>query len=155
MSGTNLISLTGQYALRALIYMAQNAGKWPILGKEIAHRAEIPPKYLSAILSTLVRVGVLESTRGKNGGFRMVRPPEEIMLIDALESFEQLDRRRCPFGNQECTGRDPCVAHDRWKEVVTFLEEFLKNTSIQDVAIRAGKKPVKKGHSRGKTIVIG
>ena len=129
-----MISLTSEYALRAMIYLAQHAAEWPISGKEIAEGAGVPPKYLSTILSSLVHAGVLESTRGKRGGFRMVRSPKATPLFEILAPFENFERRRCPFGNQRCSDDDPCVAHAEWKKVVTSMHQFLKKTMVVDVA---------------------
>lgn len=131
-----MISLTSEYALRAMIYLAQHSDRWPVSGKEIAAGAGIPAKYLSTILSNLVRDGVLESTRGKSGGFRMVKPSTKTYLIDVLAPFEQLDQRRCPFGNAQCGDDDPCLAHERWKKVVNSFHQFLVNTTVHDIAVR-------------------
>ena len=137
-----MISLTSEYALRAMIYLAQHADRWPVSGKEVAQGAGIPAKYLSTILSNLVRDGVLESTRGKSGGFRMVKPPKLTFLIDVLAPFEQLDQGRCPFGNTRCGDDDPCLAHHRWKKVVNSFHQFLHNTTVYDIAVQRRAAPV-------------
>lgn len=136
-----MLTLTGEYALRGLIYMAQHGADRPITGNEIAARTGIPPKYLSKILGSLVRAGVLESTRGIGGGFQMTRPPKRISLFEVLAPFEQFQRRRCPFGNQLCSEDDPCQAHDRWKRVIDAQLRFLNNTSVHDVAVKRYQKP--------------
>ena len=131
----SMLSLTSEYALRAMIHLAQRAEEWPITGKQIAKESGIPAKYLSKVLGDLVRAGVLESARGIGGGFRMVRPPRKVALYDILAPFEPLQHRRCPFGNQLCGDDNPCLAHDRWKKVVETEKGFLKRTSIFDVAV--------------------
>ncbi|MFO0983339.1 MAG: Rrf2 family transcriptional regulator [Planctomycetota bacterium] len=137
-----MLSLTGEYALRALIFLAQNEKRWPVPGKEIAARAGVPAKYLSMILSELVRTGVLESTRGKSGGFRLVKSSKATPLWDVVAPFEQLQRMRCPFGNQKCSDHSPCLAHSQWKKIKDVLHEFLQKTSLWDVAVqkKAGGK---------------
>lgn len=131
-----MLSRTGEYALRALIHLAQNEEKWPISGARIAGETSIPPKYLSKILHDLARVGVLESSPGKTGGFRLGRPAKELTLLDILSPFEQFERRRCPFGNQECNDLNPCGAHDQWKKVIETEQRFLLNTTVHDIAVR-------------------
>jgi len=131
-----MLTLTSEYALRALIYLAQHADAWPIPGRQIAERAEIPPKYLSKILGDLVRFRVLDSSPGKTGGFRLRREAQVTMLYEVLAPFEQFDRRRCPFGNKACSDDDPCLAHRRWKQVVDTERRFLRETSIHEVAVR-------------------
>jgi len=130
-----MLTLTGEYALRALIYLAQHSNACPIPGRRIAESAEIPVKYLSKILGDLVRFGVLDSSPGKTGGFRLRREAQNTTLYEILAPFEQFERRRCPFGNKECNDRDPCLAHSRWKHVVDTERRFLRETSIYEVAV--------------------
>ncbi len=131
-----MLTLTSEYALRAMIYLAQHPESWPVPGRKIAESAEIPAKYLSKILRDLVRSGILDSSPGKTGGFRLRRLAEETTLYEILAPFEQFDRRRCPFGNGECSDEDPCLAHSRWKQVVDSERRFLRETTIHDVAFR-------------------
>lgn len=144
-----VLSRTSEYALRALIHLAQRVDDWPLTGKVIAEEAGIPPKYLSKVLGDLVRAGVLTSTRGLGGGFRMARPPEEISLLEVLAPFELFDLRRCPFGNKECGGKNPCLAHDQWKRVVDTEQNFFQNTSVYDVAVSRRKHG--KGRSKARS----
>lgn len=130
-----MLTLTSEYALRATIYLAQRADDWPIPGRVIAQQTGVPAKYLSAILRDLVRAGVLTSTRGKNGGFRMAQPPAKTMLLRVLAPFERLGPERCPFGNIHCSDGDPCLAHAEWKKVLESRMRFLGRTSVQQVAM--------------------
>lgn len=133
-----MLSLTGQYAVRAMVYLAQHADEWPITGREIAHKARIPANYLSKVMGDLVRAGLLESTRGVRGGFRLARPAREVRLYDVLRPFESVlaDRRACPFGHTTCSDRTPCLGHAAWKRVRDAYGNFLRSTSVYDVAIR-------------------
>lgn len=133
-----MISLTGEYALRAMIFLTRHSDEWPISGPRIADEADIPRKYLSAILADLVRAGLLEGTRGKSGGFRITRPAKRIRLIEIVRSFEPVSfqRRSCPFGNVTCNDKHPCGAHERWKSVKLALDQFLEDTTLQDVAAK-------------------
>lgn len=133
-----MLTRTSEYALRAMIHLAHREVDWPIPGREIAKATSIPPKYLSKILGDLVRVGVLESSPGKNGGFRMTRPPGSTPLLQVLTPFEQFSNRRCPFGNQNCSDADPCNAHDQWKKVIESQQQFLRKTSVEAIAARMG-----------------
>jgi Rrf2 family protein len=130
-----MLSRTSEYALRALIYLTQHQDDWPITAQRIAQATGIPGKYLVKILGDLVRVGVLDATRGKHGGFRMTRPPKQTTLMEILAPFEVFHGRRCPFGNPICGDEDPCLAHNRWKQVIETEQRFLRRTSISDVAV--------------------
>jgi len=125
---------TGEYALQALIHLAQHIDRWPIPGREIARRAGIPAKYLQKILGDLTRAGVLKSSPGRNGGFRLCRPGNRISLFEVIEPFERIQTKRCPFGNAVCSDRNPCLAHHEWKKVVEAEQRFLKEVTIGAVA---------------------
>ncbi len=143
-----MLTLTGEYALRAMVYLAQHADAWPIPGREIAQGAEIPAKYLSKILGDLVRSGVLDSSPGKTGGFRMRRLAKETMLFEVLVPFEQFEPIRCPFGNDKCSDESPCLAHDQWKKVIETERYFLKETSVFEVAVQVDKPRKKRPKNR-------
>ena len=83
-----LISTKGRYALRVLVDMAEHASEGYIPLKEIAQRQEISEKYLESIVKELVKRGVLAGVRGKGGGYRLCRPPEQINVGDILNYME-------------------------------------------------------------------
>lgn len=132
-----MLSLTGQYALRAIVYLTQNAQRCPIPGREVAEEVGIPAKYLSKILGDLVRHGVLDSSRGKRGGFRLRRSAQETSLYDVLQPFEPFEQVRCPFSTDRCNAENPCLMHTQWKHVVETERRFLCDTSVYDVAVGA------------------
>ena len=136
-----MFSRTSEYALRAMVYLVRHLDEWPVSRRRIANEAGIPPKYLSTILSSLVRAGVLESSPGIGGGFAMARPPKEISLEEILKPFESVlgPTRPCPFGNEVCRDDDPCAGHELWMHVKETYTQFLEDTTIHDVSIkRAG-----------------
>ncbi|MBI1826793.1 MAG: Rrf2 family transcriptional regulator [Planctomycetes bacterium] len=142
-----MISLTSEYALRAMIYLARHRDEWPISGPRIAEEADIPRKYLSTILADLVRAGLLAGTRGKSGGFQFTRAARQIHLAEIIHPFEPVleNRRKCPFGNETCSDVNPCGAHDSWKAVKGAMEDFLARTTLQQLAAKRGD------HAEGKT----
>lgn len=125
---------TSEYAMRALVFLAQRKDQWPIPGRVIATGVGIPAKYLQKILGDLTRTGVLESSPGRTGGFRLCRPGNRIRLLDVLTPFERFQEGRCPFGNAVCSDRNPCRAHHEWKKVVETEQRFFREMTIGDVA---------------------
>jgi Rrf2 family transcriptional regulator, iron-sulfur cluster assembly transcription factor len=148
------MSLTSEYALRAVVYIAQNETQWPLAGNEIATASGIPGKYLAKILGDLVRHGVLDARRGRGGGFSLARNSNETPLWEVLEPFERFKRTTCPFEDQRCPDISPCMAHPRWEKVLHAYHGFLKETTIHAIAFdrtsaatrgsRAARKPRKK-----------
>lgn len=130
----DMLTLTGEYALRAMIYLTEHTEAWPIPGWEIAEQAGIPARYLSKVLGDLVRCGVLQSSPGKGGGFRMTQPPEKTALYDVLAPFGQFGSDRMPFINEECPDALARGTRLRWREVMESETAFLKKTTVADIA---------------------
>lgn len=129
-----MLSITAQYALRALVYIAGQNGNQPVLAKEIAAHTGVPLQYLSRILHNAVRAGLLESSRGVGGGFRLTRPQNKIKLIDILSPYDDvLDRSRCPFGQPRCNDDHPCGFHEHWKPISVAFREMLENTTLDAI----------------------
>ncbi len=137
-----MLSLTGEYALRAMVYLTAHAEDWPIPGRRIAEGAGIPRKYLSVILGDLVRGGILASSPGPGGGFRMVRPPKDIRLFEVLAPFGPILRngRPCPFCKEECSNDNLCAGHDRWQRIRETYSRFLHETTVFDVSVKRRKR---------------
>ena len=131
-----MLTRTSEYALQAMIYLARHLDDFPVAGRKIAKDADISPKYLSAVLGDLVRAGVLSSSPGAGGGFRLSRSPKQIKLSVVLAPFEPIlaNRRPCPFGQDTCSDSDPCTGHEEWKRVRETYSRFLEETSVHDVA---------------------
>ncbi len=132
---SSILTLTSEYALRAVVYLADQGGK-RVSGTQIAKEADVPSKYLSRILADLVRARVLDSTRGKGGGFQLAKDAKEIPLFDILSHFEPVfgNRRPCPFGHEVCSDDTPCGGHEQWKMVRAAYEKFLHQTNVSDVS---------------------
>jgi Rrf2 family protein len=109
---------------------------------DLAAHLEVPKNYLSKTLHLLARDGVLRSTRGKNGGFRLARPAKQIPLIDIIGPFERLgERRGCVLGRPVCSDSTPCAAHDRWKEVAELTTAFFERTTLNDLITPSSPVP--------------
>ena len=73
-----MLSQRTRYAIRALLHLADRFGEGPIQLSEIAERQNIPAKFLTVILSEMKRAGLIETLRGKEGGYWLARRPEDI-----------------------------------------------------------------------------
>ena len=133
-----MLSRTSEYVLRAMAFIVQQMDEWPLAGPLIAEQTGIPRKYLSNILSSLVRAGILESAPGMGGGFRMKRSPKVVFLREVLEPFEPAlgPTRPCPFGQELCNDTDPCAGHKGWKRVREAYADFLQHTSVYDIGAK-------------------
>lgn len=129
-----MLSLTGEYAMRAIIYIARNVQQCPLSGARIASETAIPRKYLAKVLTDLVRSNVLRSSPGRNGGFSLRRTPKKTTLHHVLAPFLQLERKQCVFGITKCSPSLPCAAHAKWKTVLDGERRFLRETTVYDVS---------------------
>lgn len=129
-----MLSGTAEYALRAVVYLAQHQNGEPVRASDLAEAVNVPRNYLGKILHELGRTGVLTSTRGKNGGFRLAVPANQVPLIRVIEPFDRIGmNRRCLLGRPECSDDSPCPMHDRWKHVAEEVMKFFQLTTVADV----------------------
>jgi Rrf2 family protein len=136
-----LLSQTCEYALRAVVCIAERGEDQPVLAKDIARRTDVPLKYLQKVLRDLVHVGLLTSSRGIGGGFQLRLPARKVRLADVMAPFDDvLQRTNCPFGNPDCGVANPCPVHDRWSGVVNRYKAFLETTSVADLVAKPQKK---------------
>ena len=132
-----MFSKTAEYALRAVAAIARVDDDRPVLAKEIANEGQIPSKYLSKVLRDLVKAGILSSSRGIGGGFRLRRRAETLKLLDVVRPFDDIvASKRCPFGNARCSDDRPCTMHEQWKPVKQAFETLLEDTTVSEI-IRA------------------
>lgn len=133
-----VLSQTAEYALRAVLYMAEHGTEEPYRVTALAAALRIPQNYLSKTMHILARQGILTSARGKHGGFRLARPASEIPLLDVIRPFDQLEaRRQCLLGRPTCSDATPCAAHSRWKSLADTTTAFFRDTTLADIVTPA------------------
>lgn len=124
------ISGTTQYAIRAVLYVAEHGADEPVRVDAIAGALGLPRNYLSKTLHALSRAGVLRSGRGPRGGFQLAHDPAVLSLADVAAPFDDLAARQCLLGRAACGWKNPCSAHPRWEEVSSSLQSFFQETTI-------------------------
>lgn len=135
-----IFNASATYALRALSLLAADSEQ-VVLGRDLAKEVEVPAHYLSKILASLARAGVLMASRGSRGGYRLARPAEEIRLIEVVEPFEgKRVRPGCLLQpDQPCSEDTACSAHSSWASAKAAYLDFLETTTLAD--IRRGGQP--------------
>jgi len=130
-----ILSRTGEYALRAVLYLARQGDDAPIRVDDIAQALSVPRNYLSKILHELGRSGVLISSRGPKGGFQLALPADELSLEDVVSRFDPLEREAaCLLGRAGgCNDEDPCVAHHRWRDLTQRRVSFFRDTTVAEL----------------------
>ena len=130
-----MISSRGRYALRVMIDLAQHDNGELTSLKDIAERQEISIKYLELIVSTLNKGGMLVSGRGKKGGYRLRRRPEEYSVGSILKLTEKtLAPVNCPeIEDSSCGRAGECVTLPLWKKLDDMVQQYLDSVTLKDV----------------------
>ena len=93
-----MFSQTAEYALRAVVALADGGGK-PLTTQQIAGMTKVPANYLAKVLQSLGRAGIVSSQRGLGGGSVLARPAAEISVYEVIEAVDSIQRiRTCPLG---------------------------------------------------------
>jgi len=129
-----IYSATTEYAIRALAHMATLPAGERILARDLAAATGVPRQFLGKILHRLARIGMLDSAKGRGGGFRFARAPETIKLAELVEYVEGEDiMKMCVLGLDQCTDSQPCPMHDQWKVFRDRLRDRIHAASLADL----------------------
>jgi len=145
-----LYSRPCEYAIRTMAYLASVAPDKRVQVQEIAASEGIPAPILAKVLQQLARSNLVSSFKGPGGGFALHRPSREISLYEifrVVDGVEDLDHR-CAVGLAECNDLAPCPLHDTWKSVRVHLREYLKKTTLEEMANAVARKKELLGKSR-------
>ena len=133
-----MISPTAEYALRAVVAIAQSGGD-SVVTSTIAAITRVPPGYLPKVLQTLRKAGLVDSKRGLGGGFTLARPAEEVTgleVVNAVDPIKRIDR--CPLGI-DSHGTNLCPLHKRLDEATELVEQSFASTRIAELLAAPGR----------------
>lgn len=129
------ISTRGRYAIRVMLDLATNDTGEYIPLTDIAKRQNISEKYLEAIVSTLVKSGNLKALRGKNGGYRLVKKPEEYTIRSILIVTEgNFAAVACLEGDvNDCPRYHQCETIKMWEGLTKLINDYFENITLADL----------------------
>jgi Rrf2 family nitric oxide-sensitive transcriptional repressor len=132
-----MISQTLEYALRAVVTIAQHEGN-SCTARQISEITQVPAPYLSKLMQRLVRVGVVHSQRGLHGGFVLAQQPTELTIWNVVEAVEPFKRiHECPLGISSHNST-LCPLHSRLDRAMELVEEMFRKTTIAAVLAEPG-----------------
>lgn len=137
-----VLSRTSQYAVQALIYIATQPAGEPVLNRDIAERLNVPAAYLAKILQSLCKQGLLDSFRGRLGGFCLRDGMHRTNLMQVLLLTEGPDfTKNCILGLKECSDHSACPMHFKWVPVKKKIIAMLQEMTLEELAkaVRTGK----------------
>ena len=130
-----MVSSKGRYALQVIMDIAKNEGDGYVSVADISERQHLPLKYLEVIVGILNKGGMLSSLRGKNGGYRLNKAPDEYSISEILNLTEgSLAPVECVKGHTAgCENAATCMTLPLWIGLDRVIEDYLSNISLQDV----------------------
>ncbi len=129
------ISTKGRYALRFLLDLCQHQGEGYVSLKSVAERQGISKKYLEHIISMFNPTGLLNISRGYQGGYQLSKEPSEITVAEILRITEGgLAPVSCLESETEgCERRENCLTLGVWKGLEQVITEYLESITLQDI----------------------
>jgi len=136
-----VITRATEYAIRTIIYLAQQPKSEIVLKKDICRTQNVTPAFLTKILQPLIKAGIVSSQRGVGGGFLLARDPEEINLLDILQAEEgELKLNHCLVDESSCQRDRHCSAHEVWHEAQDEMIKVLQRYSVAELVQREKEK---------------
>ena len=132
-----MIRLTkaGEYGLRAVRYMVENADKNRVSIGDISKNKNIPEPFLRKLFKPLVQREIIISTRGVSGGVKLARKPEDITILEVVEALEgPLALNECLLDDATCEFLAECGMHDVWEEAQAAMAKVLRSKNLTDLS---------------------
>lgn len=127
-----LLSDASEYALRAVVWLAQQPGHAFKL-REIAEGTRATPGYLIKVLQSLAKAGVLTAQRGSSGGFTLIRDVKTLSILEVVNAVDPIQRiRTCPLGLAS-HGTCLCPMHQRIDDALAAIESSFGESTIGDL----------------------
>lgn len=128
---TSFFSKKCEYGLQAVLYLGAMEDHFTCSADDISNKLNIPKEFTSKILQSLTDSGLLESRKGKAGGFRLIPKSDKIKLIDVVEAIDGLAIfNNCVMGFNNCTKDKKCLMHNEWQVILNRAFDMLSKETI-------------------------
>lgn len=125
------ITRQADYALRAMLYLAQLDPTQRAATSQIAEEQHIPPSFLAKIISQLSIAGLIHTSRGARGGVSLARTPEEITILEVVEAIDgPISLNECTHSAGACAFGESCPLRPIWCETQSELVDRLRKTNF-------------------------
>jgi len=127
------LTTKGRYAVTAMLDLSLNYGLKPITLSDISERQGISLSYLEQLFAHLRRHGLVSSSRGPGGGYRLSRSADEVTVLDVIAAVdEKVDTTLCE-GKQNCQGHEQCLSHEIWFSLSEQIKSYLGSITLGQV----------------------
>jgi len=132
------LSQTAEYALRAVVWLAQNPGQ-PQTTQQLSEATQVPMSYLPKVFQPLVRMGLISGQRGLGGGYSLVKDPRDLTMLEVVNCVDPIVRiESCPL-DIKSHGVRLCPLHSTLNQAIIAEEKRLAQTRIGDLIGRPGQ----------------
>jgi len=129
------LTRAGEYAVRCVLYLSTQDQQRVVKRVEVAEAMEIPGHFLGKIAQRLARAEILEITQGARGGYRLLRPPRRISLLDVIVAAEgNMALNQCLIRPGSCNRSDFCAVHQVWHQAREALLKVLQEADFATLA---------------------
>ncbi len=130
-----IYSKTGEYAIRAILYLARFPKESLAMSSDIAKAEDIPSHYLAKILQRMAKYGFVDSFKGRGGGFRITQLALDSSILEIVERIEgPVITLTCITGLKECSDENPCPLHEEWNDLRDKIYNLISSKTVGEVA---------------------
>jgi Rrf2 family transcriptional regulator, iron-sulfur cluster assembly transcription factor len=134
-----LLSRACEYAIRAVLYLAERQDTPYVSVKEIAEQTGVSFHFLGKIVQTLAQHGILVSYKGPHGGVQLAATPQDITVLHVVEAMDGLDvLQQCVLGLPNCGEGRPCALHGQWGRIRADIRNMFQGQSIAELLEASG-----------------
>ena len=131
------LTRAGEYAIRCVLYLAMHRDRELIGRKEIAEAMDIPAQFLGKVAQQLAKAGIISIRQGSQGGYELVKRPEDITLLAVIEAIDgEIFLNDCIHRPQSCDRQTICSVHQIWDEARRQLRNTLGGVTLAELAAR-------------------
>ncbi|MDY6844448.1 MAG: RrF2 family transcriptional regulator [Thermodesulfobacteriota bacterium] len=128
------MSTRGRYGVRAMVELALNYEKGPLLLKDLAKKQEISPRYLDQLITPLRTAGLVKNIKGAGGGYTLAKHPSQITLGDVLHVLEGSTAFvDCVDDSTLCPRANICAIHDVWGRVKEAVDNIFDSLTLEEM----------------------
>ena len=127
------LNTRGRFAVMAIADLAKFGESGVVALTAISERQHLSLAYLEKLFAKLRTAGLVERTRGRGGGYRLARPPEDIAIADILAAVDEPTRMTRCVGAKGCVAEKRCLTHGLWSALGQNIEAFLARVTVADV----------------------
>lgn len=129
------LTRAGEYAIRCVLYLSMHRDRPVITRKEIAEAMAIPAQFLGKVAQHLSRAGIIAIRQGAQGGYELLRRPEDITLLSLVEAIDgEIFLNDCIHRPESCDRQTLCAVHRVWDKARSQLRRTLADTTLAELA---------------------